>query len=508
MALILKDRVRETTLSSGTSDVLLSGPVTGFQAFSVLGNGNTTYYCIAGQGTYEWEVGIGTYISSTNTLQRTTVLSNSAATEPALLAFSTGVKDVFVTYPSEKSVNLDASGNVSPLGTVASGTWQASTVTVPYGGTGATTLTGYVKGSGTSALTASSTIPSSDITGLGTMAAQNANSVAITGGTVDGTTIGGSTAATGTFTTVSGTTGNITTVNATTVDTTNIEVTTIKAKDGTAAGSIADTTGVVTLASSVLTTTDINGGTIDGTSIGASSPSTGVFTSLTSTSTTTLNGTTIPASKTLVDTDSSQTLTNKAYNGSIGATTPSTGVFTQVDVDNLRLDSNTLSSTNTNGNITIDPNGTGQVIVDATSAVRIAAGTTAQRPAGAAGDLRFNSTTNEFEGYNGTAWASVGGSAISNDTATSTDLYPLFANATSGTAANVYTSNAKLLYKPSTGELKAQELVATNGIVVNSATVSANYTIPTGSNAMSAGPVSVASGVAVTVSSGSRWVIV
>ena len=458
MALNLEDRVRETTTSSNVADIALAGPVTGFQSFAIIGNGNTTYYCIAGQGTNEWEVGVGTYVSSTNTLERTTVLANSAGTEPAKLAFSSGTKDVFVTYPAEKSVNLDGSGNVSPLGTVGSGTWQGSTIAVAYGGTGATTLTGYVKGAGTTPLTASATIPNTDISGLGTMSTQNASSVAITGGTIDGTTIGGVSTAAGTFTTVSGTTGNITTVNATTVDTTNIEVTTIKAKDGTAAGSIADSTGVVTLTSSVLTTTDINGGTIDGTSIGASSPS--------------------------------------------------TGVFTQVDVDNLRLDANTLSSTNTNGSITIDPNGTGQVVIAATSAVRIAAGTTGERPAGVAGDLRFNSTTSEFEGYNGLAWASVGGSAISNDTATSTDLYPLFANATTGTAANVYTSNAKYLYKPSTGELKAQELVATNGIVVNSATVSANYTIPTGSNAMSAGPVSVASGVAVTVSSGSVWTIV
>ena len=71
---------------------------------------------------------------------------------------------------------------------------------------------------------------------------------------------------------VSATTGNITTVNATTVDTTNIEATNLKAKDGTAAGSIADATGVVTLNSSVLTTTDINGGTIDGTTIGGATP--------------------------------------------------------------------------------------------------------------------------------------------------------------------------------------------------------------------------------------------
>jgi hypothetical protein len=71
-----------------------------------------------------------------------------------------------------------------------------------------------------------------------------------------------------------------TVVNATTVDTTNIEVTNIKAKDGTAAGSIANSTGVVTLASSVLTTTDINGGTIDGTAIGGASAAAGAFTTL------------------------------------------------------------------------------------------------------------------------------------------------------------------------------------------------------------------------------------
>jgi hypothetical protein len=114
--------------------------------------------------------------------------------------------------------------------------------------------------------------------------------VDINGGAIDGTTIGANSAAAGTFTTVGATTGNITTVNATTVDTTNIEVTNLKAKDGTAAGSIADSTGVVTLASSVLTTTDINGGTIDGTTIGGSSAAAGTFTTLTTSSTVTLNG--------------------------------------------------------------------------------------------------------------------------------------------------------------------------------------------------------------------------
>jgi hypothetical protein len=106
-------------------------------------------------------------------------------------------------------------------------------------------------------------------------------------------------------------------------------------------------------------------------------------------------------------------------------------------------------------------------------------------------------------------WAAAGAAAVtvSNDTSTASNLYPLFATATSGTVSSVNTSNAKLLYKPSTGEFQASQLNATNGIVVNSNTVSTSYSIPSGSSAMSAGPITVASGQSVTVPTGSRWVI-
>ena len=147
---------------------------------------------------------------------------------------------------------------------------------------------------------------------------------------------------------------------------------------------------------------------------------------------------------------------------------------------------------------------------DLTGSITVAKGTTAQQPGTpATGMLRYNTTTNQFEGYSGAspAWTSVGGATVSNDTTTATNLYPLFASATSGSVTTVYTSNAKYLYKPSTGELVASEHVASNGIMVNSATVSSSYTIATGNNAMSVGPVSVASGQSVTVSSGQRWVI-
>jgi hypothetical protein len=109
--------------------------VTGFQSFAVVGNTNTTYYS-AFDASGNWEVGLGTYSTTGPTLTRTTILTSSNSN--AAVTFS-GTVNVFVTYPSGKSVNLDASGNASTLGTIASGTWNGSTIGVAYGGTGITT---------------------------------------------------------------------------------------------------------------------------------------------------------------------------------------------------------------------------------------------------------------------------------------------------------------------------------------------------------------------------------
>jgi len=118
-----------------------------------------------------------------------------------------------------------------------------------------------------------------------------ADTADINGGTLDGVVIGGASAAAATFTTATATTGNITTVNATTVDSTNVEVTNLKAKDGTASATIADVTGVMTVASAVLTTADINGGTADAVVIGGATPAAGTFTSLNATGGGALTGT-------------------------------------------------------------------------------------------------------------------------------------------------------------------------------------------------------------------------
>ena len=102
MALVLKDRVKETSTTTGTGTFTLAGASTGFQSFSAVGDGNTTYYAIALQGGSEWEVGIGTYTSSGTTLARTTVLASSNS--GSAVNFSAGTKDVFVTMPADKSV--------------------------------------------------------------------------------------------------------------------------------------------------------------------------------------------------------------------------------------------------------------------------------------------------------------------------------------------------------------------------------------------------------------------
>ena len=201
------------------------------------------------------------------------------------------------------------------------------------------------------------------------------------------------------------------------------------------------------------------------------------------------------------------------YSSSTATNTPSAGNLTN-DTSGSELAINI-----TDGKLFYkDNSGTVQVIASKasnignfaslTSAITLPAGTTAQEPTGVQGMLRFNTTTSQFEGYNGSAWASVGGAAISNDTATATTVYPLFANATSGTALTVYTSNAKYLYTPSTGLLQAPNVSSTNGIQINGTTVSTSITIATGTNGFSVGPITTNSGVTVTVASGQRWVII
>src|SRR6056300_745468 len=107
MALVVKDRVKETTSTTGTGTVTLAGASTGFQSFSVIGDGNTTYYTLVSGN--NWEVGLGTYTASGTTLSRDTILESSNAGSAITLS---GTSDVFCTYPAEKSGHKDSTNTI------------------------------------------------------------------------------------------------------------------------------------------------------------------------------------------------------------------------------------------------------------------------------------------------------------------------------------------------------------------------------------------------------------
>ena len=112
MALVLNDRVKETTTTTGTGTLTLAGAVTGFETFAAgVGNSNTTYYAITLPGTSEFEVGLGTLSSDSSTIARTTIISSSNS--DSAVNFSAGTKTIFCTIPASKSVFLDASGNTT-----------------------------------------------------------------------------------------------------------------------------------------------------------------------------------------------------------------------------------------------------------------------------------------------------------------------------------------------------------------------------------------------------------
>jgi hypothetical protein len=136
MALVVKDRVQETSTTTGTGTFTLAGAVSGFQSFSVIGNANTTYYAIVGGS--EWEVGLGTYTSSGTTLSRDTILESSNG--GTAVNFSAGTKNVFVTYPAEEAVYQDASGDAYAPQFAASNGLNVNNGTI---GTSYTFPTGY-----------------------------------------------------------------------------------------------------------------------------------------------------------------------------------------------------------------------------------------------------------------------------------------------------------------------------------------------------------------------------
>ena len=298
---------------------------------------------------------------------------------------------------------------ITGVGTLTAGTWNASTVGVAYGGSGATTFTaGYLKASGTSAFTTVSSIPSSDITGLGTMASQNANAVAITGGSISLTTALG---------VASGGTGAISLTGY-------VKGTGTTAMTASATIPTTDLSGTITNAQLANSSITINGSSISlGGSATITANTTNALTIGTGLSGTSFNGS---AAVTIANTG--------VLSFSAGTTgfTPNTTTTGAVTLGGLL----SLGSGGTNANLTAVAGG---ILYSGASALAISsAGTTGQF-------LQSN-------GAGAPTWATpVSYATVTDDTTTVGTRYPLFANQTSGSLSTEYTSSTKLQYNPSTG---------------------------------------------------------
>ena len=460
----------------------------------------------------------------------------NATTNTPTLTSSVGVNGYYYIVDTAGSTNLNGITDwqigdwLLFNGTVWQKIDQSNLVTSVAGRTGAVTLS------------------NTDISGLGTMSTQNASSVAITGGTatltslttptVQATNSAGlnlkNSAGTTQLSMGSGGGDNLSLLVSTNINGTNAQIDI--SPTGTGHVHIKPT------GSGSIEVAPTNVGTINNMTIGATTPKNGSFIDLSVTGTTSFDGSQGTAG---------QVLTSAGTGATPTWTTPTTGTVTSVTgtspiassggtTPDISLaasygDTQNPYASKTANYVLAAPNGTAGVptfraVVAAdiptlnqnttgtasnvTGTVAIANGGTGQTTATAAFDALAPTQTSNSGKYlttNGstTSWATVtAGASISNDTSTSTNLYPLFANATSGTPTTIYTGNTKLLYKPSTGELQSTVLVASNGIVINSQTISADYTIAAGNNGLSAGTVSVNSGVTVTISTGSVWTVI
>lgn len=370
----------------------------------------------------------------------------------------------------------------------------AGTLPVAAGGTGATTLSGYVFGNGTSAFTASSTIPFSSVTGTVPTTQGGTGIITYTTGDIIYASATNTLAKLGI-----GSTGQVLTVSGG-IPAWSTPASNVSSFQTSLSGLTPNTatTGAVTLAGTL-------GPTSGGTGLTTYAQGDLVY----ATATNTLGK--------LADVATGNALISGGVSadpswGKIGLTTHVSGILpTANGGTNLSSFTSggalyaTSTSALTTGTLPVASGGTGQTTyTDGQLLIGNSTGNTLTKASLTAGT---GISITPGSGSITIASTVTSGLTITNDTSTATALYPTFTSATSGSISGASVTSTKLTFVPSTGSLTAPQTVASNGIVVNSNTVSASYSIPSGSSATSAGPMTVASGVTVTVPSGSRWVV-
>jgi hypothetical protein len=506
-------------------------------------SGSATYYAGTGltlaSNTFSITntgVSAGTYGSASQTV---TIIVNAQGQLTSASAQNIAIAATQITSGTIDTARISGSyTGITGVGTLTAGTWNASTIGVAYGGTGATTLTGYVKGSGTSALTAVTSIPNTDITGLGTMSTQNASSVAITGGSgafstlktlgLTGYLYGNDTSAVTASTTIptsalsgsfvstfsAGTTGFTPNTNSTGAIT--LSGTLNVANGGTGVTSSSGANSVVLRdANSNITTNCLFEGyanvAASGTTITltASSSQNYVITGSGGQTIKLPNATTLPAGAlfTFNNNQTSGAITVVNNSSTTIATIQSGGYVTIVLLDNStaagswdrhdQTPSNVSWSTNTfdypgsitsatwNGNtIAINRGGTNGTATPTAGAIAYGSGTAyAFTAAGTSGQVLTSAGSGTPTWSTPTAYATV-----TDDTTTNATRYPLFANQTSGNLSTEYTSSTKLQFNPSTGVFTATQFSGSGAgltSIPNSALVNSSITV--GSTAISLG---------------------